>query len=137
MLQARTDLEDVQERMQEALSAITRTELRLAQSEQERVKLVADAEIERERDLVATENEIAQEWVMLATSRHLVSAITKKAYNLPGAKQNLTFQVVRRTAAGPDQFSADEATLLQPGDLIRISSKIEATRAHPAQVDRQ
>ena len=44
--QAQSDLDDVHERMQEALAAITRTEQRIAQTMQDKVKLLTDAQIE-------------------------------------------------------------------------------------------
>jgi polysaccharide biosynthesis/export protein ExoF len=130
LLQARTDVGDVQERLQDIWVAVSRAELRLAQSEQERVKVLTDAEIDRDRDLLQTESEIAQEVVVLGMSRHLVSTITKKSYNLPGAKPDVSFRIVRRSPAGPIDLVSDETSLLMPGDLINISNKTESARVN-------
>jgi chromosome segregation ATPase len=130
LLQARTDVGDVQERLQDIWVAVSRAELRLAQSEQERVKVLTDAEIDRDRDLLQTESEIAQEVVALGMSRHLVSTITKKSYNLPGAKPDVSFRIVRRSPAGPIDLVSDETSPLMPGDLINISNKTESARVN-------
>ena len=130
LLQARTDVGDVQERLQDIWVAVSRAELRLAQTEHEKVKVGTDAEIDRDRDLMQTESEIAQEVVALGMSRHLVSAITKKTYNLPGAKPDVSFRIVRRSPVGPIDLACDETSLLMPGDLINISKKTEAARVN-------
>jgi polysaccharide biosynthesis/export protein ExoF len=123
LLQARTDVGDVQERLQEVWVAVSRAELKLVQAEQEKVKILTDAGIERDRDLFQTESEIAHELVALGMSRHLVSTITKKSYNLPGAKPDVNFRIVRRSSSGPIDLAGEETTPLMPGDLINISNK--------------
>ena len=75
--QARSDFADIQERLQDAMVAIAQTEQRLAQAEHEKLKVTVEAQIELERDLAATEIEIADAEVTVLTSRHVLKAITK------------------------------------------------------------
>jgi hypothetical protein len=36
--------------------------------------------------------------------------------------RNLSFEIVRRTGIGPKQIAADEMTVLEAGDLLKISA---------------
>jgi protein involved in polysaccharide export with SLBB domain len=121
--QAQSDLDDVQERMQDALAAITRTEQRIAQTMQEKVKIVTDAQIDLERDLHVTAIEIAQEEVTLSMGRNVVSALTRTSSSPPVSKSKVSFDIVRRTSSGVEELSATETSVLQPGDLVRVSGK--------------
>ena len=121
LAQVRSELSDVQERLQEALANISRTEQRIAQAQHERSKLAMEAQVEVERDLYATVSEIAQEELTLATSRHVVNSISRP-HTWRDGKPDLSFDIVRRTAEGVKEFAASETTVLEPGDLIRIRS---------------
>ena len=126
--QAQSDLDDVHERMQETLAAITRTEQRIAQTMQEKVKLLIDAQIELERDLHATETEIAQEEVTLSMVRNVVSALTRTSDTPLVGKAKVSFDIVRRTSSGVEELSATETSVLQPGDLVRVRGMTTSPR---------
>lgn len=126
--QAQSDLVDVQERMQEALAAITRVEQRIAQTMQEKVKLLTDAQIELERDLHATETEIAQEEVTVSMVRNVVSALTRTSDSPLVGKAEMRFDIVRRTSSGVEELSATETSVLQPGDLVRVRGTNTSSR---------
>ena len=118
--QARSDFADIQERLQDAMAAIAQTEQRRAQAEHEKLKVTVEAQIELERDLAATEIEIADAEVTMLTSRHVLKAITKPTYNLPTTRPNVSYEIVRRSVPGVQDVPASEASLLQPGDLVRV-----------------
>jgi hypothetical protein len=120
MYQARSEITDVQERLHSALVAISQTEQKLTQAEQEKLNLMTQAQIELERDLSATESEITEQEVTLAAIAPMLKVIMSPTFSLPAFSLDVSYEIVRRTVAGVEKRSASEMSLLMPGDLVRV-----------------
>jgi protein involved in polysaccharide export with SLBB domain len=125
VLQAHGDLTNVQERRQEALIAISLSKQRLARAEQERTKQQVDSRIELNRELAATEQEIALAEQAAAASESVLGAMPPVA---PANGVALSFEIMRRSSEGSMVVAAPITSELQPGDLVHIRTGGEGQR---------
>ena len=120
LYQARSDKAAVEEREDEVKGLLAQTELKLSQAEQDKMKLDVDAKIELERDLRDLEAGISEEQLTISSSRKLLAVagqpIDRKSFG------NLSYEIVRRTAKGPLQIAAEEMTVLEAGDLLKVAN---------------
>ena len=120
LYQARSEMAAVEEREDEVKGLLAQTELKLSQAEQDKMKLDVDAKIELERDLKDLEAEVSEEQLTISASRRLLAMagqpIDRKSFG------NLSYEIVRRTAQGPLQIAAKEMTVLEAGDLLKVTS---------------
>ena len=120
LYQARSDMAAVEEREDEVKGLLAQTELKLSQAEQDKMKLDIDGKIELERDLRDLEAQVSEEQLTISASRRLLAMagqpIDRKSFG------NLSYEIVRRTAKGPLQIIAEEMTVLEAGDLLKVTS---------------
>ncbi|MEG6507769.1 polysaccharide biosynthesis/export family protein [Methyloligella sp. 2.7D] len=117
MYTARNDLVSAQERLHDTKANIARLERDIAQAHASKTQLLINETFQREQaiqdvDDVIRQEEITQSTMGLLTQR--VTAIGEAPIGRP------KYQLVRQTAEGPKQWSADEGSILQPGDILKI-----------------
>ncbi len=120
--QARSDMAYVEEREDEVRGLLAQTELKLSQAQQDKMKLDVEAQVELARDLRDVDQQIAQEEMTIAAARRLLAIAGEPVERKSLGDRNLSFEIVRRTAMGPKQIAADEMTVLEAGDLLKISA---------------
>jgi protein involved in polysaccharide export with SLBB domain len=125
VLQAHGDLTNVQERRQEALIAIALSKQRLARAEQERTKHQVDTRIGLNRELAATEQEIALAEKAASASESVLGAMPQVA-SANGVA--LSFEIMRRSSQGLTALAVTSTSELQPGDLVHIRTGGEGQR---------
>ena len=77
--EARTAVAEVEDHRQEVLVYIAQAEQRLAQTQQERAKLIRHARTELEQALLTTEAQISQAAISLSTSKGVLAAMQQQA----------------------------------------------------------
>ena len=125
LVQAQSELSDVEERRINALSIIAEAELRVSLAKQEEAKFRTDTRIELDREIEVREREIED-----VTAALSAGAGTLRVLNSSGASNGrapseatIDFEIVRQTQNGPETIAAKGTTQLQPGDLVRASSR--------------
>ena len=122
LYQAHSDMAAVEEREDEVKGLLAQTELKLSQAEQDKMKLEVDAQIELERDLRNLEAEVSEEQLTISASRRLLAVAGQPIDPNSFVAGNLSYEIVRRTAKGPLQISANGMTVLEAGDLLKVTS---------------
>jgi exopolysaccharide production protein ExoF len=116
---ARSELNEARERWHEVRAGIAQTERKIAEVQQEKVRLGLDTEFEREREIRDMRNSITEEEVTRATIGNLLSTNpTYSTIQSPG--KELSYTIVRRTPSGPQRLSASEVSALEPGDILQV-----------------
>lgn len=123
LYQVRGELSDVLEREDSVKASLAQTEEKLAQASHDIAKLDAETQMELHRDLNTIETEVAEEDLVLQSSERLIRAAGSAALAPPLTPQDLSFSIVRRTAAGPKRLLATTTSVLQAGDLLEITRK--------------
>lgn len=124
LIQAQSELSDVQERRQDVLKTISLAKQRLALAEQERTRGQAEAKIDIDRSLEVAQQQIADAQREVAASEGVLNIIRKgdSRTATPMTEAMLSFEIVRWTEKGAIVLPATGTTSLEPGDLVRISS---------------
>jgi hypothetical protein len=117
---AQSELSDARERWHETRASVIQTGRKLAELQQERMRVTVEAEIAREQDLKQAMQSVSEEEVTTAVIGNLLSTIpdTNGRRNMD---QQVSFTIIRRTASGPTRMTADEQVTLQPGDLLQVT----------------
>jgi len=122
LVQAQSELAEVQERRHSALTAVALAKQRLALAEQEVSRLQAEAQAELERDLTNAEQELADGSRDLEASEGILKVIRTGAgkRDKPLHEGNVAYEVVRRSPSGAITIPSTGTTMLEPGDLVRV-----------------
>ncbi len=120
--QARSDMAYVEEREDEVRGLLAQTELKLSQAQQDKMRLDVEAQVELARDLRDVDQQIAQEEMTITAAKRLLAIAGQPVERKSLSDRNLSFEIVRRTGIGPKQIAADEMTVLEAGDLLKISA---------------
>ena len=96
---------------------------------QDEINLRNDWVAQRSKELQDTEAELDKLNLQLTTSRELMSeALAQSAeairFDPSGKSATITYLVVREENGKPKEVKVEENTLLQPGDVIKVSSEI-------------
>jgi exopolysaccharide production protein ExoF len=128
LIQAQSELSDVQERRQSALMSIALAKQRLALAEQDMARQQVEAQSELEREITVIQQDIADGERELDASEGILKVLkTGSALRAaPVNEANVTYEVVRRGAQGATVASGTGTTMLEPGDLVRIRQSNEA-----------
>jgi len=124
LIQAQSELSDVQERRQDVLKTISLAKQRLALAEQERTRGQTEAKIDLDRSLEVAQQQIADAQREVAASEGVLNIIRKgdSRTATPVTEAMLSFEIIRWVEKGAIVLPAAETTSLEPGDLVRISS---------------
>jgi phage terminase Nu1 subunit (DNA packaging protein) len=128
---AQSELSDARERWHETRASVIQTGRKLAELQQERMRVAVEAEIAREQDLKQAMQSVSEEEVTTAVIGNLLSTIPD-TYGRRRVDQQVSFTVVRRTASGPTRMAAGEDVTLQPGDLLQVVPAGEAVVHGPS-----
>jgi polysaccharide biosynthesis/export protein ExoF len=128
LIQAQGDLSDVEERRQTALTALALAKQRLAAAEQDVARQQMAAQVELEREVTTTQQDIADGERELEASQGILEVIKtgSASHAKPLSEANMAYEVVRRSSQGTTVMSAIGTTILEPGDLVRIRQRNEA-----------
>jgi protein involved in polysaccharide export with SLBB domain len=128
LIQAQSELSDVQERRQSALTSIALAKQRLALAEQDMARQQVEAQTELEREITVIQQDIADGERELHASEGILKVIKTGSASRATAvnEANVTYEVVRRAAQGATVIAGAGTTMLEPGDLVRIRQSNEA-----------
>lgn len=118
-LQAKSEFSDVQERLTEVNALIAQIEDRRAQAMNEKSKIATEEQINLEREIASSEDQLVEESANSTASMRILGLFDGRVASYT-EKQITQFSILRRTASGTQEIVAGELTELQPGDLLRI-----------------
>ena len=121
-VQAKSELSDVMERLQEALVAKVQIEGRRSQAQHERARIVAEARADVERDIASTEELLADAERMADSSIKILQISSVAVPGSPSVPDQQPYVIARRTLEGLVEILASETFELDPGDLVWVRS---------------
>ena len=121
--QVQGELSEAEQRRQDAINQYGMAKQRLASLTAEGLRVQADMENDVAVEIEAVEQQISNNEREVNASDGVLSSLpaTRAAFAPSKAAANqVTYQIVRHTAAGPVSIPSSGMTLLQPGDLVNI-----------------
>jgi polysaccharide biosynthesis/export protein ExoF len=121
--QVQGELSEAEQRRQDAVNQYGMAKQRLASLTAEGLRIQADMENDIAVEIEAVEQQISNNEREVSASEGVLSSLpaTRAAFAPSKAAANqVTYQIVRHTAAGPVSIPSNGMTLLQPGDLVNI-----------------
>ena len=128
LVQAQSDLSDVQERRQTALSAVALAKQRLASAEQDMARQHAQSLTEIEQEITATDKAIADGERELQASKGVLKVLSRGSAarrDTMLTEADVAYEIIRRGPQGATVIAAAGTGLLEPGDLVRVRQKSE------------
>jgi polysaccharide biosynthesis/export protein ExoF len=121
LVQAQSELTDAQDRRQQALIEVEATREKLRQSEQALAKHNLQTRLAIEQAVAAAERDGADAVADTEGSLNVLRSFSaeQKASNGDGS---VSFEIVRHSSSGAKVIQVSETTLLEPGDLLRVST---------------
>jgi exopolysaccharide production protein ExoF len=127
MNQARNEVVEIQANWHELRSAISRGEIRVLELERDRDQSRIAGQIDVDQKLRAARQVVAEEEVVMATVGQLLLKLAPSATGALASRET-SYQLIRRTAAGPIQLAAEMLTPLEPGDVVQVvKRRVEAS----------
>lgn len=121
MDQVQSELADAVQRRQDALNQYAAAKQRLASLESEALQTQAELRNDLEVEIETTESQIAANVRELNVSEGVLDTLPVTRAQFAKDANNVTYQIVRQSAAGPVSIKSVGMTLLQPGDLVNIT----------------
>lgn len=118
--QVKSDLADIRERREDVKTALSAADLKISEAENNLERVEAEARAERERDMRALEDDIAEAEATISGSQRLIDDLEVSAFRATSGRMSDGFEIIRRTRSGPEHIMATETTELRPGDLVRV-----------------
>jgi len=118
--QVQSELSDAEQRRKDALNQYAAAKQRLASLEAEALRIQADLRNNLEVEIETIEREIAANEREFNTSEGVLSTLPATRAQFAKEANQVTYQLVRQTAAGPVAIESTGMTPLQPGDLVNI-----------------
>jgi exopolysaccharide production protein ExoF len=133
--QAQSDLSDSQDRRQDLLVAISDAEAALDQAKQQQAEFGKDSRQKLDGELTTIGDEVSDLTKTLANGAGLSRTMQKiaAANQLTAGRQDMKIEIIRRTPTGTTTTTAEPATELEAGDLVRISLPDESGRQEAGQ----
>jgi len=122
LMQAQTDLLDVEDRRQETATTIAVAEDKLARAKQELQKTQMQAVVNFQKDLETTQVEARKNVQEARSAANILRAMTQTQM-ASTASVDVQFQIIRRTRTGVLVIPAVETTQLEPGDLVQLRTR--------------
>lgn len=122
LIQAQSELSDVEERRQNALTAIALAKQRLTLAEQDMARQQVEAQSELEREITVIQQDIADGERELDASEGILKVIRtgSSLRAAPVNESSIVYEVVRKGPQGATVLAGTGITSLEPGDLVRI-----------------
>jgi polysaccharide biosynthesis/export protein ExoF len=121
LVQAQSELSDVQDRKQQAMIDIDTTKQRLILAEQDLAKHNIETRLEIEDAIAAAERDSSDAIVDTQGSLKVIRSLASQR-GVTDGEGGLVYEIVRHTKQGTELLNVAETTLLEPGDLLRIRS---------------
>jgi protein involved in polysaccharide export with SLBB domain len=129
--QVQSELSDAEQRRKDALNQYAAAKQRLASLEAEALRIQADLRNDLEVEIETIEREIAANEREFNTSEGVLSTLPATRAQFAKEANQVTYQLVRQTAAGPVAIESTGMTPLQPGDLVNIIVGESEAREQP------
>lgn len=128
LVQAQSELSDVQERRQAAIHAVELAKYRYASAEQELARVRGETQVSLEQEIVTAEQDIADTEREIGSSEGVLEVVQAGAMvrNASTNETSLAYQIVRQGPQGAVIISSIGTASLEPGDLVRVQSKTKA-----------
>lgn len=125
LVQAQSELSDVQERRQAALNAVNLAKYRYATSEQELARLRAETHVALEQEISTAEQDIVEAERDIGASEGVLDVVQAGTLlrNASTSESRLGYQIVRQSPQGATTIAAVGTTSLEPGDLVRVVTR--------------
>lgn len=117
--QARNDLTVAQERWNDTRMSLARVERAIAQARQEKMRVSIDEELERARELSRLQVSIIEEQVTRSAISQVLGGMIDSTASVAAVGPS-EYRLFRRTADGVVEFTAEELTPLEPGDVLKV-----------------
>jgi len=130
LITAESEVADFEGRKQELHVAISQAEQKLVQTEEAVAKFNLEHQLNVEKESATIDQEIAHTQTVLA-STEIVADVLKATVghiSFDPAPSAAMFQIVRRKAGESVVIAAQETTVLEPGDVLRVSV-VNSTKA--------
>jgi protein involved in polysaccharide export with SLBB domain len=126
--QVLSELSEAEQRRQDAINQYAMVKQRLAGLALEAVKMQSDLRNDLEVAIDTVERQIADNEREFNTSEGILSNLpATRAQFVPANENKVTYEIVRHTAAGLIGIASNGMTVLQPGDLVRITTGSSAS----------
>jgi protein involved in polysaccharide export with SLBB domain len=122
LVQMENEVATVKEKKEEAVASLSKAQDAMAQAEQNLAKLEANVKLDLLTEIMAADNDIAEQEAGIKTAQRLTSDLRIAALRISRSGQNLAYEIVRRGRQGASRITAAETTTLVPGDLIQVSN---------------
>jgi exopolysaccharide production protein ExoF len=122
LLQMENEVASIKEKTQEAVASLSKAQDNIAQAEQNLAKLEANTKLELQNEIIATDNDIAEQEATLKAARRLTSDLRIASLRMASTGQDLSYEIIRRGRSGSSRLKADQTAELVPGDLIKVIS---------------
>jgi predicted nucleic acid-binding Zn-ribbon protein len=122
LMQAQTELMDVQDRSRETMKAINLANDRYNQARQQLQARHDQAQIFVQKDANDARTEAAVAAGEIDAAANVLKAMTRTQLSSASASET-EFMIIRRQGDGVTQFTATDTTLLEPGDLVQARSQ--------------
>ncbi len=120
---------EVQSTLLDIDTNILRAKQQISQANQDEINLKNDWEAQRAKEMQDTEAELEKLNLQIGTNRQLMAeALAQSAealrFDPSGRSMSIRYTIVRDDGNGPKEIAANEATQLQPGDVIKATSEL-------------
>lgn len=115
-----TELGDAKERFQDARAAIAQTEHRISDLQHERLRIAADADVDREREIRDLQNVIGEEELTRAAVAAALTQLPSSPERQIASHRAVSLSILHRVQRGTERRSAQEDSRLEPGDILQI-----------------
>ncbi len=123
LIRAQTELLDAQDRHEQTLASVDAAQERLERAQRELATRRTQASLTDDSELIQAHNDAEREATGSSGSINIIRSIVDRI----GATSanDIQFTIIRQTDGGALQFLADEATPLEPGDLVQAKTKMD------------
>ena len=121
LVEVQNSLLDAEARKQELVSAVAAAKRKLEQAEEELLRFGLENQTQLYTEIAAAEKEISDNLSAISHGRKALKAFDGSGgYRFKSEQDSMTFEILRRSAAGTQIMKAESTTELEPGDLVRI-----------------
>ena len=93
-------------------------------------KLITDQKVATQRELLAVDDEIAQQKAIANTSEEITAALETDMMQVERGTAELRLLILRRTGSSTVALPGDEVTDLMPGDVVKVEVTPSGRSAH-------
>ncbi len=118
--QVQTELMEAEQRRRDAVNQYALAKQRLASTEADALRVAAELKGNLEAEIEVIERQVAESEREFNNSEDVLSTLSRARTQFGSQIDEVTYQLVRQTAAGPISMKSMGMSPLQPGDLVNI-----------------